>query len=433
MRQARVEIKKLGINGEGIGYIHKKICFIPQALPGEIVNIEITKQTPQYYMGKVINYVKESPYRISSFCKEYQLCQGCALTSLDYRKQLQFKKDLLKDAIKKYTDFEIDRLPIQKVLIGSSQKEYKHVVSLPVTEFKRKVRFGIYQRGSQYLTLMSQCKLQDPLINRVLDKMENLFQQYHMKSYNDHLKTGLRFVEVKNIDGNLQILFVTGNDGINEKFTKEISRIKEVKSLFLTINTTRHQDFKLQGYKRIYGESQLPFSCFDHTYFFSMKSEFPIYPEIEKLKLEKIKSLIPSQANIISLYCQTGMLELSLHQSIVAIDDKDYHIQDAKNNAKEISSHVSFLYGNVDDLVVSQCKKKSFDCMIIRKESLSPEVKQSILLSKITDIIYVSDHPSSIAKDLHELKDNYRIETIIPIDSYPQTAKLEVIVKLHKK
>ena len=88
MRKERVEIKKLGINGEGIGYIEKKICFIQDALPGEIVDVEIIERTRQFTKGKVVRYIQKSPYRQPSVCKEYTNCQGCALTTLEYSKHL---------------------------------------------------------------------------------------------------------------------------------------------------------------------------------------------------------------------------------------------------------------------------------------------------------------------------------------------------------
>ena len=69
MRKERVEIKKLGINGEGIGYIEKKICFIQDALPGEIVDVEIIRRTRQFTKGKVVRYIQKSPYRQPSVCK----------------------------------------------------------------------------------------------------------------------------------------------------------------------------------------------------------------------------------------------------------------------------------------------------------------------------------------------------------------------------
>ena len=98
MRKERVEIKKLGINGEGIGYINKKICFIDNAMPGEIVEVEITNENPKFYKGKVLQYIEKSTDRVDTICKEDRHCQGCSLTSLAYSKHLPYKKGILKDA-----------------------------------------------------------------------------------------------------------------------------------------------------------------------------------------------------------------------------------------------------------------------------------------------------------------------------------------------
>ena len=98
MRKERVEIKKLGINGEGIGYINKKICFINNALPNEIVDVEIVEENRKFLKGKVVSYIQKSKDRVESICKEDKNCQGCSLTALDYQQHAPFKKGILKDA-----------------------------------------------------------------------------------------------------------------------------------------------------------------------------------------------------------------------------------------------------------------------------------------------------------------------------------------------
>ncbi len=434
MRKEQVEIKKLGINGEGIGYINKKICFIHNALPGEVVEVEITNDNRKFMNGKVLKHIKKSNDRVQSFCQEDQFCQGCALTSLTYQQHLPFKKGILKDALKKYTDFDVEKLPIKAVLPAPTTKGYRHVVSLPVTYFKGKVRFGIYQRESKYLTFMSQCSMQDPLINECLVKLEDILNAHKVRDYNDKVKKGLRFIKVRNIEGQIQILFVTGQDGINEDVVKELSQIPYVKSIFMTVNTTRHQEFELQGYKKVYGQSTLPFSCFNQQYVYSVKSEFPINPEMEMKKMDIIKSFIPQDASVLSLYCGIGLMEMSMDNPIVAIDDKNYHIRDAKDNAKFLhKDNIEWICKNVDEATIQQCKKKQFDYVIVRSEELSQAIKQSLILSKVKDVIYVSDHPSSLAKDLEELSQYYHVESLIPLDTYPYSSKLETIVKLKRK
>lgn len=434
MKNEQVEIKKLGINGEGIGYIHKKICFVENAIPGEIVEVEIIENNRKFLKGKVVKTIQPSAHRVKTFCKEDQNCQGCALTALAYSRQLIFKKDILKNALEKYTDFNVEELPIRSTLASPKQKGYRHVVSLPVTYFNGKIRVGIYQRNSQYLTLMDQCCMQDSLINEILVKVEDILNAHGVRDYNDKIKKGLRFMRVRNIDGHIQILFVTGTNGLSEEVTKEIAQIDHVDSLFLTINTSRYQEFELQGYKKIYGESKLPFTCFHQQYLYSIKSDFPINPEMEKNKLEIIRSMIQSEQSLISLYCGIGLLELSLDNDIVAVDDKNYHVKDAQDNAQFLrKENVKFICRDINEAVISQCKKNKFDCMIIRHDHMSDSVKQSMILSKIPNVIYVCDHPSSLARDLQDLNDYYQVETIIPLDMLPYTAKIETIVKLHRR
>ena len=143
MRKEQVEIKKLGINGEGIGYIQKKICFVDNALPGEIVDIEITEENRKFYKGKVIKYVQTSPDRVKTCCKEDKYCQGCSLTTLSYKQHLPFKKGILKDALKKYTEFDIEKLPIQATLKADKTQGYRQVASLPIAYFNGK-EYSLY-------------------------------------------------------------------------------------------------------------------------------------------------------------------------------------------------------------------------------------------------------------------------------------------------
>ncbi|WP_028043128.1 23S rRNA (uracil(1939)-C(5))-methyltransferase RlmD [Candidatus Stoquefichus massiliensis] len=434
MRKEEVEIKKLGINGEGIGYINKKICFVENAMPEEIVEVEIIAENPKFLKGRVLQYLQKSKDRVETICQEDRHCQGCSLTSLAYAKHLPYKKGVLKDALKKYTNFDVDKLPIKATYPSPVEKGYRHVVSLPLTYFKGKVHAGIYQRETKYLTLMNGCGMQDPLINECLVEIENIINKHKARDYNDKIKKGLRFIRLKNIDGKIQILFVTGEDGLKQEIINDLSQIDAIKSIWFTINTTRHQEFELQGYKKVYGLSTLPFQYANQQYLYSVKSDFPVNPVMEKVKLDMIRSFIPEDALVLSLNCGIGLLELSMNNEIVVIDEKNYHIKDAKENAKFLhKDNVEFLCKNINEGTISQCKKKSFDYIIVRSEELSPAMKQSFVLSKSKNVIYVSDHPSSLAKDIEELSQYFKVESIIPLDTYPYTAKMETIVKLKRK
>ncbi|MCD7840244.1 MAG: 23S rRNA (uracil(1939)-C(5))-methyltransferase RlmD [Erysipelotrichaceae bacterium] len=432
MKVTQIEIKKLGINGEGIGYINKKVCFVDNALPGEVVEVELDNNNSRYYKGKVKKYIKQSSYRQKTICKEDEHCLGCSLTCYQYDQQLFYKKDLLKDALRKYTKLPIKYLPLKNTVPAHKTVGYKDVVSLPVTYFQGKVRFGIYQRESKYLTLMDQCVTQNPIINECLQQVEDILNDCHVRDYNEKFKKGLRFIRMRLIGGQIQILFVTGNDGIKDEAVKRISQIPIVKAIWYTINTARYQDFDKKGYTKLYGDSKFSFDCLNKQYQISIKADYPINSEAEETKLSLIQSMI-DEGHILSLNCGIGVLELSLDNDIIAVDERKENIQDALDNKELLDKHnVQFVCKNVDEAVINYCKKNSFDYMIVRGEGLSDTMIQSMILSKIKNVILVSDHPSALSKNLEEIKDYYKIKTMIPLDSYPYTAKFDTIVHLVK-
>ena len=155
---------------------------------------------------------------------------------------------------------------------------------------------------------------------------------------------------------------------------------------------------------------------------------------MEEKKLSIIKSFIPVNASVLSLYCGVGLLENAIDNDVVGVDNQQYHIKDANDNAKFLrKDNARFLCKDIDEAIVTQCKKNHFDVLVIQKGTLTTAIKQSMIISKIPHILYVSDHPSSLAKDLQDINSYYDIEKIIPLDTYPNTLKMEVIVKLKRK
>ena len=85
-----VKIEKLDHFGRGITNINNKICFVENALPNEIVTIEIFKETKKYYLAKTIDFIEKSPFRIIEKCPFYNECNGCNLEHLSFSKENEF-------------------------------------------------------------------------------------------------------------------------------------------------------------------------------------------------------------------------------------------------------------------------------------------------------------------------------------------------------
>lgn len=430
-----IEIKKLGINGEGIGYIDRKIIFVPGALPQEEVVVEITKQTRSYYEGKLVSIIKASKDRISPRCKAYENCQGCTMLHLDYFKQLTTKKEAIREAIRKYTNYNLNETVFKDVIASPKQEGFITSVNLPIVEFKGKITFGIYQRDSKYLTLMTKCFKQHPMINETLSALETVLTNNKCKIYNDKFKTGLRFIKIKLIDKQIQLVFITGRDGLKEEIVKQISQLPHIVSIFMSINTSKYQEFDELGYTKLFGASRLELYNEDKKYLVSVKSKLPENMLVYYKQINCIKSMLQDSKKIISLNCGIGILESDLnHEEIIAIDEKKYHIEDAKMNAKR-KENVTFILGDIDSKVITYAKKKIYDTLIIENErfGLSDTIKNSIKIAKIKTIIYSCQSYTTLAKDLADLESNYRLEKIVALDSSCHNSYLTTIVKLVRK
>lgn len=95
-----LKIKRMGINGEGIGFYQKTLVFVPGALKGEDIYCQITSIRRNFVEAKLLKVNKKSKFRIVPSCTIYNECGGCQIMHLHYDKQLEFKTDLLHQALK---------------------------------------------------------------------------------------------------------------------------------------------------------------------------------------------------------------------------------------------------------------------------------------------------------------------------------------------
>lgn len=432
-----VEIKKLGINGEGIGYINRKVCFVKGAIVGEVVEIEATQpKNKKFYIGNLLKIVKPSASRVKSICQASQECLGCQLLHISYAEQLNHKKALIKESINKYTGIDLSYVKFNDVIGLNQRKHFLMFADLPVVEFKGRITFGIYQRESKYLTIMTDCMKHHPLINQTLHDLEDILNKYECKAYNDKFKKGLRFVKIRVLQEQVQIVFITGKDGLKDEVVAEIKSLKQVNALFMSINTSKYQDFEEQGYKKIFGNTKNEYIYNDQKYLVSIKSHLPHNQEAYEITNKVIKTMVKDSQKIISLNCQLGILELSLDQDVVAIDEKRAHIEDAKYNGRILGKdNVKFVYGNIETKVIPYAKKKIYDTFIIHNEKngMPESLKETLRLAKVETIIYVSISPSTMAKDIQDLSQYYRVVEIKPIDSHLYQSYVTSVVKLVRK
>ena len=156
-----VKIEKLDNLGRGITYINNKICFIPNVLPNEIVEIEITKENKKYLEAKCINIKESSPFRITEECPYSNVCGGCQLNHLCYNEENRFKTNKVKDLLFKYSHIEKE---IIEPIKYQERNYYRNKISLHGNDEK----LGLYGIKTNDIIPIQECLLVNKKINEII-------------------------------------------------------------------------------------------------------------------------------------------------------------------------------------------------------------------------------------------------------------------------
>ena len=437
----KATVKKLGINGEGIAYLDKKITFIQGALPGEEVAIEITRNETKYKIGSLKKVIVPSSHRIKAKCRYQKDCLGCQLMILDYPSQLESKYQLVKDTFAKYVGKAFEHTEFEPVVPAGQQLGIRNVVRLPVVNFNDRLTFGIYQRESKFLTLMSDCPMQSKRINGCLAKLEQVLNEMHLHAYDDLKKKGVRFLTVREFDTRLQLIFVTGLDRLPDRAIEVISKFEEVQSIIVTINTTKKQDFDASRYEYRYGshKGMMEQIFMQKKFSISSKSDFPVY-RLHALRIAKtLASLIPEDvAKIIELGCGIGLYSLGLDEKyeIRGIDISKINVLDANNNAR-LQNRENAVYedGRIENLFTVLSKRNHYDLAMIHLDrfKMNEALVDSINASKTKYLLIESDHVSMLAKNISQLTNFYQLNKIIALDANPNGSGVSVVAMMTRK
>lgn len=435
----KVEIIKTGINGEGIAYVNHTPVFIPQALVGEIADIEITEKHKRFWYGKVKRIVKRSVKRVQPPCRIQARCGGCPLMIADYQSQLEAKQSLLRQSLIKYA--QVNPKLIQPIIAGEDRFGYRNQCKLPCAMVDGHLTTGMYMANSNYFEAVEHCMVHEPGLERIRHQMMEILNAYHYRAYDYRNKKGIRTIIIRGFNHTYQACIVSGEETISAECISQLMDIDELESLWQSYHTVK-KTADMFGKKMIHlgGRKQLHMK-FDHLELkLSPRSFFQLNTKQAQRLYRLVTDMVGDQNElIVEAYSGIGAISLYLKdkaKEIIGIEEvKDAVVNANENAAANGAEHVSFLCADAADKLTYLSKKRHIDTLIVDppRSGLDDAMLYCILKSKIKQIVYVSCNPATLGKNLAVLREQYEVKTVQPIDMFPQTQHVESVVLIVRR
>lgn len=444
-----LQIKKLGINGEGIAYYKKTIVFIPDVLPTEEVLAEITSISKNFMTARLVKIKKPSVHRVTPRCSVYKECGGCQLQHLSYDEQLSFKQDLVKQSLKKFQPKGYTYFTVLPTIGMENPWFYRNKLQFQVRQTdENQVISGLYQTDSHQLISIENCPVQFPQTTAIIQAITRWLQELAIPIYNERKNSGILKTVMIRIGAEteeIQVVFITNS----KKLPKKRELIEQLATTFPQIVSIMQnvQDKKtslVMGDETflLWGKQTIEERLDNLTFDLSARAFFQLNPIQTRLLYSEVKkALNPKPTDtIIDAYCGVGIIGLSMAQEVAEIRGMDIipaAIEDAQENAQRIGAEHTFYETGTAESLIPKWIKEGFqaDGLIVDppRTGLDPKLLQTLLDYPIPKIVYVSCNPSTLAQNLVELSKKYHVEYLQPIDMFPQTAKCEIVVSLRLK
>ena len=435
-----VTIERLGDGGEGIAVYDGMVVFVPFAKIGEKVKVHIINDKKSFLIGKIVEKYSESENSVVPPCPYFYKCGGCDIQHFTQKEQLDFKKEMVRNSLKKFAKIEPE---INDVISSDKWFRYRNKFAFPVQQINGEIKIGMFKKNSHNIIEIDDCLLQSEKTKTILKLFKEYMLENKISAYNEQTKKGtIKHIVVRE-HGDEFILTVVVTDQKFDKFEPLIEKLKSHFSSFgIMKNVNKLQNNVIFGNidKNVYGIENLELEDFGVSYEINNRSFLQVNDFIKNEIYQKIIDTIGSQKNIIDAYSGAGLLSsiLAKHcENVVGVEIIKEATENANNLKKKNNLYnLKNINGDCAEIIPALAKELKGDFAVVvdpPRKGLDKSVVQAFLESEPKQIVYLSCNPATLARDLFDLKEKYTIEFVQPYDMFPQTANVETLVSLKIK
>ncbi len=438
-----------------------KVIFIPNVVPGDIVDVQTFKKRKAYYEGKAVKFHTFSEYRTEPVCQHFGVCGGCKWQNMQYGQQLVFKQNEVKNHLQRIGKIE---LPEFEIILGSKKQffyrnkmEFGFSNSRWLTENeiqtnqefdnKNALGFHIPKMWDKILDIQK-CHLQQDPSNDIRNEIRNFAKE-----------NNLEFFDPRNHQGFLRTLMIrttsTGEIMVLIQFFKEskkerellldflAERFPEITSLQYVINEKPNDtiyDQKVMLYKGrdyILEEMEGLHFSINAKSFYQTNSE----QAYELYKITRDFAGLTGNEVVYDLYTGTGTIAQFVSKKakkVIGVEAVPEAIADAKLNAERNKiTNCDFFVGDMkvvfNENFIAKNGKPDVIITDPPRDGMHKDVIEQILKIAPDRIVYVSCNSATQARDLALMDQKYKVTRVRPVDMFPQTHHVENVVLLEKR
>ncbi len=366
-----VTIEDVAFGGEGVARVNDFVVFVPFVLPGEVVDVEISEIKKRFARARLIRVVQASPDRTQPLCRYFTECGGCQYQHVDYAAQLRLKHKQVCDLFQRLGG--LDAGVIAPVVPCPKPYGYRNriMVRSQWDKFKQGLNIGFIRADSRLVVDVEECKIAEPALNEQI----------------------LRLRENPPPKGGIKVVLRVAADGW-----------------------------------------EVPRDSFFQNNFF-------LLPKLVETTRECLRD--GGARFLLDVYCGVGFFSVELGDVVEAFAGVELDLQAVKaaklNAAARNSKNGEFLAGRAEQMLPGLMDRFSAGETAVLldppRTGCPPDMLAQLGQTRPRQIIYISCHPATMARDLNVLcaQGVYQLARVVPLDMFPQTAHVECVADLRLK
>lgn len=455
-----VEIIDIGAEGKAIARVDGVVVFTTGVIPGDIVDLQVTKKREKYQEARVVRIQTDSPDRIPAFCEHFDICGGCKWQYLQYDKQLYYKQKQVYDQLKRIGKVAE---PVVMPIKGSADSTfYRNKLEFTFSnrrwltndevrsgdEFGDMDVLGFHVQGMFDKVLnVNKCWLQPDPSNEIRNAVKDYATKNKLAFYDLRNKEGfLRNLIIRTTTiGELMVIVNFFSEDIEKRedlLNFLYTKFPQITSLLYVINQKGNDTITDQEVIIFKGRDYIIEEMEGLRFIIGPKSFYQTnsLQAFELYKVARDFAELTGKEIVYDLYTGTGTIACfiaSKAAKVIGIEYVPEAIADAKVNARNNQiANTSFFAGDMKDILTKEfIEVQGHPDVIITdppRAGMHEEVIAVLLFAAPERIVYVSCNPATQARDIALLSGSYQVTKVQPVDMFPHTHHVENVVLLEK-